>query len=292
LLALSTRISLAVISVVSLIAIITPASADQRDWGECLGDNPETAITGCTRIVQRTAETKKDRASAYHNRGLAHAINADLDRAIADFSGAIRLEPTNADSFISRGSAYSAKGDNSRAIANFDEALRLDPINVRAYFNRGLANFYARSLAVALDDLNQARELDPAYAYSALWLDIVQRRSNVGSRLPQTTSQIDMANWPGPIIRLFLGEMTQADVLAAAADPDADKQRAQVCEAGFYSGELALVRGDREEALRLFRLAASNCPKTFSEWIAANAELRTRGARSASRDMSRRTARQ
>jgi hypothetical protein len=32
----------------------------------------------------------------------------------------------------------------------------------------------------------------------------------------------------------------------------------QVCEANFYSGELALRLGTKDEAVRLFRLAASN----------------------------------
>jgi hypothetical protein len=40
---------------------------------------------------------------------------------------------------------------------------------------------------------------------------------------------------------------------------------------------LALLRHAKEEALRLFRLAASDCPKTFIEWSAANAELKALG---------------
>jgi lipoprotein NlpI len=285
------RISSAVISFLSVIAISMPALSAQRDWNDCLGDSPQAALGGCTRIIQAAREASRNRASAYHNRGLAYAALGDPDRAIADFSAAIRLEPGDPDNFISRGSAYSAKGDSSRAIANFDEALRIDPINARAYFNRALMNFYAGASPAALDDLYQVRELDPAYPYAALWLNIVERRSNVRSRLSQAVSQIDMANWPGPVIRLFMGEITPADALAAAKDPDADRQAAQVCEANFYSGELALAQGDQQEALRLFRFSASQCPKTFSEWMAANAELRTLGVKSASRGTSSRTVR-
>ena len=96
--------------------------------------------------------------------------------------------------------------------------------------------------------------------------------------LSQAISTIDMTKWPAPVIRMFLGQMTPAAVLAAADDPDATKKKGQVCEANFYSGELALRQGAKDEATRLFRLAASDCPKDFIEWPAANAELKSLGA--------------
>jgi lipoprotein NlpI len=99
------------------------------------------------------------------------------------------------------------------------------------------------------------------------------------SRLKQATEQIDMSKWPAPVIRLYLGELSAAEVLAAAADPDATKNRGQMCEANFYTGELALQNGIKDEAARLFRLAAADCPKTFDEFSAANAELKTLGMR-------------
>ena len=68
------------------------------------------------------------------------------------------------------------------------------------------------------------------------------------------SSKIDMTPWPAPIIRMFLGRMPPAAVLAAADDPDAKKKKNQVCEANFYSGELALRQGAKDEAARLFRL--------------------------------------
>jgi lipoprotein NlpI len=86
-----------------------------------------------------------------------------------------------------------------------------------------------------------------------------------------------MTVWPAPVIRLFMDQMTPAAVLAAADDPDATKKKGQVCEAIFYSGELSLTKGLKDEATRLFRLAASDCPHSFNEWDAANAELKALG---------------
>ena len=86
-----------------------------------------------------------------------------------------------------------------------------------------------------------------------------------------------MAVWPAPVIRLFMDQMTPAAVLAAADDPDAARKKGQVCEANFYSAELSLTKGLKDEATRLFRLAASECPRGFSEWEAAIAELKALG---------------
>jgi len=63
----------------------------------------------------------------------------------------------------------------------------------------------------------------------------------------------------------------------AADDPDAKKKKSQACEANFYGGELALRLGAKEEAVRLFRLAASGCARDSNEWFAANAELKALG---------------
>jgi lipoprotein NlpI len=87
-----------------------------------------------------------------------------------------------------------------------------------------------------------------------------------------------MTVWPAPVIRLFMNQMTPAAVLAAADDPDATRKNSQTCEANFYSGELSLAKGSKDEAIRLLRLAASDCPHGFNEWDAANAELKALGA--------------
>jgi lipoprotein NlpI len=142
---------------------------------------------------------------------------------------------------------------------------------------RGRTNLYSGALLKAFVDLNQASELNPKDADVALWLEIVNRRGDFPSQLTEAAKQIDMTKWPAPIIRLYLGESTPEAVLAAAANPNAQTEKAQICEANFYSGVLALQR-KKDEAERLFRLAAADCPRSFAEYGGANAELKALGA--------------
>jgi Tfp pilus assembly protein PilF len=51
----------------------------------------------------------------------------DHDRAIADFSEAIRLDPKHVNARLSRATSYRAKGDLARSLADYQEATRLDP---------------------------------------------------------------------------------------------------------------------------------------------------------------------
>jgi lipoprotein NlpI len=218
-------------------------------------------------------------AQAYIDRGYVHQEKGEFDAAIADYNQAIRLDPKSSAGRNSLGAVYLAKGDWARGIAEFNESIRLDPQGSLAYENRGRAYFFAGSLPKALADFRQANMLAPQDGYPALWADIAEARSKVPSTLPQMAAKLDMKAWPAPLVRMFLGQMTPAAALAAAADPNAAKQALHICEAHFWSGEWALRRGSKDEALRLFRLAPSECPKTFDEWASAEAEIKTLGAK-------------
>jgi hypothetical protein len=168
---------------------------------------------------------------------------------------------------LSRMSAFAGSGHSHRVSLppTADGCTATDPTRARqSYFDR-----VSREGAVS--------ELDPKDAFYALWVDIIRQRNNLPSRLSQAISKIDMAVWPAPVIRMFLGQMTPAAVLAAADDPDVNKKKDQVCDANFYGGELALRTGAKDEAARLFRLAARDCPRSTVEWSVANAELKALG---------------
>jgi hypothetical protein len=51
--------------------------------------------------------------------------------------------------------------------------------------------------------LQAGEELGPKYAYTALWLDIAERRNNIASHLALAAKQLDMTTWPAPVVRLF-----------------------------------------------------------------------------------------
>ena len=217
-------------------------------------------------------------ADVYQFRGQAYEAKGDAGRALADYTTAARLDPDYFDPPNSRGLLFAGKGELFQAIDNFDEAIRREPRLAKGYFNRGVTYVYADILSSALADFNQALAAGPKDSYAWLWLDIAQARAKQPSTLAQATTKVDMTAWPAPVIRMYLGQMSQASLLAAADDPSPALKKVQACEAYFYSGEWALRRGAKDEAIRLFRLAASGCPRYYTEWRAATAELKAAGA--------------
>jgi tetratricopeptide (TPR) repeat protein len=76
-------------------------------------------------------------ADAYINRGNVYAKKHDYDRAIADYTKAIEVNPQYADAYFNRGNVYAKKHDYDRAIADFTKVIEMKPQYADAYFNRG-----------------------------------------------------------------------------------------------------------------------------------------------------------
>ena len=146
-----------------------------------------------------------------------------------------------------------------------------------AYVNRGVAHLYSGSVVRAQADLKRAVDLGLNGAYTVLWLDLAERRNSLPSRLKQLAAHLDLAKTPGgPFVRLFLGELTPEQALTSAEHAYPKSHRLRVCIANFYAGKHAQLNARKDEAVRLFRLAAADCPPII-EWPAARAELRLLG---------------
>jgi lipoprotein NlpI len=201
------------------------------------------------------------------------AVALERSSGLAGTTALARLDSKVPDARPGRDAKEQAKSDLNQLITYYNAAIKKDPKDDDAYFHRGIAKFFAGAPVPALGDIVQAHRLDPKYPYYALWIDIIDKRSSAPSELAQSIAQVDMTKWPAPVVRMFLGETDAAAVLQAADDPDPKTKAGQLCEANFYSGEIALERGAKQEAARLFHLAASACPREFVEGPAARDEL-------------------
>jgi len=172
--------------------------------------------------------------------------------------------------YMSQGVDHYTKGDYDQAIQDFNEAIRLDPKTPRALLDRGIANLYAGHFPDAQQDLSQNLRLDPTDPYAAIWLYLSRAKGGADGRdeLKTNAAVLDLSKWPGPVIQLYLGQSRPEDTLHAAGS-DSD----QNCEYSFYVGEYRALRGERPEALALFRSARDGCPKDFVEYVPALTEL-------------------
>jgi lipoprotein NlpI len=92
--------------------------------------------------------------------------------------------------------------------------------------------------------------------------------------LNKNSANFQLTKWPGQVVQLYLGILRKEDVLVAAENADSEKNNEQHCEAYFYLGEFALLKGDRPEAAHLFQKSIATGVQHFVEFSGANAELR------------------
>src|SRR3569833_704776 len=78
-------------------------------------DGGDARIAACSRAI----------VFMYNNRGLAWMAKGDMDRAIADFDEAVRLDPNYVDVYFNRGDAWEEKDNNKHTNASYSDAVRL-----------------------------------------------------------------------------------------------------------------------------------------------------------------------
>ncbi len=108
-------------------------------------------------------------AGAYRSRGMVFNELQQYDQAIVDYTEAIRLDPQDAEAYANRAAVYSGPRQYDQAITDFTEAIRLNPRRALVYNHRGLAYFYSlQQDELALADYTEAIRLDPqdAEAYA------------------------------------------------------------------------------------------------------------------------------
>ena len=220
---------------------------------------------------------------AYYDRGNAYIDKEEYDRAVQDFNEAIRLNRNNANNYNNRVVAYERKGDYGRAIQDYNQAIQLNPHDTNAFLNRGSAYFDQANLTAAIADFEHTISATPsssAAISAALLLHVILKRQghDDAQQLARVAAAADLSKWPGPVLKLDLGQTTANEVIVAAASGVPAWRKWRVCEANYFIGEDALFHQQRTMALARLKAARDGCPKGDTSYTAALAELDRLGA--------------
>lgn len=101
------------------------------------------------------SSTQSDPASATP----ASVADEDCDRAIAEFSKALELQPNAAEAFYGRGLAYQHKWAFAEALADYDRAIELAPHHADALFKRSIVHRQLGAFDKAAADFDQAVQI-------------------------------------------------------------------------------------------------------------------------------------
>jgi tetratricopeptide (TPR) repeat protein len=276
------------------------AAHSQRGLAYTAKGQNDRAIADFTKAI----ELDPKQAAIYSARGEVYSVKRDHDRAIADFSQAIELDPRNADLFNRRGDSYRGKGELDRAILDYNNAIQVAPAHAAAYNSRGLAHWEKDEPERAIADYAKAIELDPRNGeyvrslglarysqgdfqgaaavlsragdldddiYAALFRYLARVRGGEKTATLELGAQarrMKVREWPRAIAELYLGKRSPAATLNAATKPE-DR-----CEAEFYIGQWHILKSNPAKAARSLQAAVDACPKAFTEYAVAVAELK------------------
>jgi tetratricopeptide (TPR) repeat protein len=100
----------------------------------------------------------KGKAQEFYEEGKKYSVE-NADKAIDNYSKAIKINPKFAKAYNNRGIAYIWKKQYDLAIADFNKAIELDPKNGKAYNNRAIVYSYQGETDKARQDLHKAQSL-------------------------------------------------------------------------------------------------------------------------------------
>jgi len=233
-------------------------------------------ISEALRCYDKAIELNPQYAGAYNNRGYSYASKGDYDAAICDYTTTIKLNPKLAVAYRTRGSMYLNKGNYRAAIRDYAKAIELAPKDARGHRNRGIAFLNTGDYDAASRDFAKAIELRPADPRLHIWLFLTQARmGNDGkadlARFRKTEKDNKRIS---PVMRMYLGEITPDQCLAAATNKNTKLDNEQKCGSYFYVGQFYLIRGKNGTACEYFRKCVATNVRYFFEYTMAKAELK------------------
>ena len=121
----------------------------------------DLAIENYTRAIRSGELSGENLAAVYTGRGIIHYIESQSERAIADYSEALSLDPGHVEAWYMRGIAYWLQGRHERAIGDYSQAISLDAGDAKAWNERGVAYHDNGQYERAIADFDEALRLDP-----------------------------------------------------------------------------------------------------------------------------------
>jgi tetratricopeptide (TPR) repeat protein len=122
------------------------------------------AIEYYSQAINTGELTQGQVAVVLNGRGVAYDIKDELDKAIADFNVAIRINPNYGEAYVNRGLGWAKKRDYDRAIADFTAAITDEKYAFLAFNNRANVHAIRGHYEQAIEDYTSAIRAKPDYA--------------------------------------------------------------------------------------------------------------------------------
>jgi tetratricopeptide (TPR) repeat protein len=147
----------------------------------------------------------------------------EVDEAIAVLSNTIGSNPNISALYRARGDAWTAKKNYRAAVADYTRAIRLSPTDKALFFNRGWIHHEFGALDLARKDYEAAIDIDNAYSEALFNLAVLFSNSDAPLAALNRLSAAKKVSPNEPEILQFRSKVLRRLYMTRAADADARK---------------------------------------------------------------------
>ena len=126
---------------------------------------PEALLT-CNALLSEASIEPGSRARLLHARGRVQHRLGNNDRALADYTAALEIEPDNSYTLFNRGLIHARVRNLPRAIEDLSASIELRPDNDEAYLERGVAYLDSGMFREAVADMSILHQRDANHDYA------------------------------------------------------------------------------------------------------------------------------
>lgn len=219
---------------------------------------------------------------AYHGRAAAYL---NLDRCaegLTDVKAYEALRPNDGSVLLYRIWAELCLKDGAAAQRDFDSITKggFDSDELFEFARTEWKfGFYEGAQLAAAKAFSLSNKYAGNVSYVLLWQALAAHRAGKFDQAAIVAEMAELKNrqWPVPILDLYIGKRTPADVFDEAGTWLRAREDVQVCQADFYVAEWHLGRGDTAAATPLLQAAVKRCVSEAIEHRAALSELKRLG---------------
>jgi lipoprotein NlpI len=185
-------------------------------------------------------------------RAQMHTILHEHDKAIADMTELLKLDPSAARIHQARGAEHFRAGHIAESIADFDKFIAAHPDQDPHHWQRGISYYYAGRFADGRKQFERHQTVNPNDVENAVWHFLCHAREAglEKARAALIPIEGDTRVPMSQIHSLFAGKLKPDDVMraATAGDIPAERKARQVFYAHLYLGLYFEAIGDAKLA--------------------------------------------
>jgi len=184
-------------------------------------EHAETSINVATQILDKLQMPPNNRASILYQRGLAKLqLDETIDRGIADFKEALKIEPKHMPSLTAMADAYAMSGKNQEALGAFNQFIAAFPEHPIGYNNRGMFYKEIDQKDQAIADFRKTIEVEPKFFVAHINLGYMLMESDRPAEAQKSFDQAIALQPENPSIYALRAnaEMRQGNSQGAIAD--------------------------------------------------------------------------